>query len=272
VDVGKWFKDLLAKEGVKETLHLVVPIAFGLSAAAVGSFSFGEILELSLLVTVPLFVFVGLILSTAAAVAYRRFFTRRPHYPAVPQDFRVLKSTIRYEFRTPYRMVYARKWRLRALKDGHDRLTDKYSWTGFGEIRMSAPLDGQRVSTLDRQGVWNRYDVHFGRTLSKREEIEVEVVWELEDTLETSVDFFSKTIERPTDELEMVFRTYPGSPVQAVSLQQCRTLELDVPHWSDQRTIDEDRFVRWLVKRPKFGQLYRVSWIDKSRDEEPASQ
>ena len=263
--MGAWIKDLLAKEAAKEALRFIAPLLVAIGLAALGSFSLTGLLGVTLWVTVPLFLLLTVVFGIAAVAIYRRMFSFRPSFPPLRPDFRVKSATIRYEYRAIDRMRYSRKWTLQARRDGLDRLTDKYSWTGTGSVQLSAPLNGQDVQHRDRRGVWQQYDILFGRQISKGDEIDVEVVWDLEDTLETAVDFFSTSIDKPTDKLEMIFRAYQGSRIEDVLLERCRTLELDQAYWTEARRPDDDRLVRWEIRKPTFGHHYRVSWNDPDR-------
>ncbi len=164
-------------------------------------------------------------------------------------------------------MEHIKATRIKALRSGLDKYSDRYSWTGSGKINLIAPIDCQEVKETIRKNVWQLYDVYFGRPLKKGEEIEVKVVMDLYDEKGKALPFLSCTVEEPIDLLKMkVILPSNLRPSYANCITTLSMGGVKTPIDSFQKSFNEkgEGEVEWILEKPKILNTYEISWKPKS--------
>jgi hypothetical protein len=195
------------------------------------------------------------------ALVYQRLRRFRPVFPRLDFDYEVIEKNIYYEYFDNTRFLYKKKVKLRALKNGLDIYTDKYSWTGKGSILMKCGVREHSVRETIKKNVWQFYEIRFQRMLSKDDIIEAEVIWELEDTEGLAVPFMSATIEEPTRLLRLHLSLAPSLGVREVTCEVSGTIGTKRPFVSQTRMLDGNGAVVWEISRPSLLYHYEMKWV-----------
>ena len=78
--------------------------------------------------------------------------------PRPQSDFKLLKKELIYEYQPDGKHIeHIKTTRIKALRNGLDKYSDRYSWTGSGIINLIAPIDCQEVKETIRKNVWQLY-------------------------------------------------------------------------------------------------------------------
>ena len=128
-------------------------------------------------------------------------------YPTPPREdeVEILQKEIAYEYSKDGQTMWQRKrLHIKALKNGVDRFTDRYRWTGSGKctVQMLTP-DFQITNERKEEftALWDYFDVTFPHPLHKGEEIDFTLEWELFDEQKIAVPFLATLIDRETKHL-----------------------------------------------------------------------
>lgn len=191
---------------------------------------------------------------------YRRFSRFQPRFPRVVSEFHVLEKVITYQYLSATTMKYSRKLRLKALRNGLGAYSDKFRWTGSGEIKIRSINPAQLVTLTRRKSVWQIYEVRFEKSLNKGDIIDIEILWDLEDREGTAVPFFSTTVEEPTDLLRFTLTLVPSLGVSTVTWEIASGIGAMTPFKSDVLPLDKHGEVSWEIKKPRLLHYYELRW------------
>lgn len=189
----------------------------------------------------------------------------RRKYILVPRprsDFKLLKKEIIYEyFPDGKTMKYTRKIRLKSLRKDLVKYSDKYHWTGTGDIKLSTPIQGQRLVETGRSSIWKLFDVYFGRPLDNGEIENVEVVWDLFDKEGTAVDFASAAIEEPLEQLVIkVIIPQNLRPTHANCIESLLLGGFKTTVESHDLSFNKKGEVEWIKNKPKLLHTFELSF------------
>ena len=157
-------------------------------------------------------------------------------------------------------MEYIKRTKLKALKGGLERYTDKYHWTGSGDIQLKTSIQSQRVMKTLKRNVWQLYDVYFGRPLNKGDIEEIEVIWKLYDEKGTAVPFASVTITEPLDLLKIKIILPTDLAPEQANCTVTPSFGYLTPISSFTRRFNRRGEVEWTKKKPKLWYTYEISW------------
>ena len=259
IEMSDW-KNKVRFEVVKEVVKFLLPLIFAASLGALGGVSVSAVFEAPAAVWIVLVV-VGVTGGMLTGyLLHRRIRKTIPNLPRIPIDFDVVKLKVGYHYTTQHEMVYTKGWTLKASRSNLDRLTDKYLWTGRGEIDVAPVLVSQEYREIGKRSVWTYFDVHFGRVLSRKEVIDVALQWSLTDEEGSAVPFFSATITRPTGELEFELGLPPEAGVTEVLCEKTNGIDSAVTYETETIELDKHGEATWTIKNPKLLHHYVVSW------------
>jgi len=147
---------------------------------------------------------------------YRRLNSHQPKFQSIVADFEVLEFKNIYDHTTRTRMVYTKRKKIKALRNGLSRYEDRYNWTGRGSEGIRCLDAHQTLVKTERRSTWQFYEVKFNKVLKKGDVIDVDVEWVLDDTENRAVPFMSATIEEPTKMLSLTVKFPQESNVTKV--------------------------------------------------------
>jgi hypothetical protein len=185
--------------------------------------------------------------------------TLKPDFPVIDANFEILDLKILYDHKEIDRMVYTKRKKVRALKDNLDRYVDRYNWTGKGTVAPQSLRRSEKYVETDRKSTWQYYELRFERALKKGEELDVDVVWNLEDLEKVAVPFISATIEEPTNSLSLKVKFPDGSNVDHVIKEISPFIGAKMPFSSVREDITEMEY-EWIVRKPKLLFHYELRW------------
>lgn len=197
--------------------------------------------------------------ALVSILLYRRMSKFHPHFPRIDCDFEILELEIIYDHKQQNRMVYTKRKRLRALRNGLDRYFDRYRWTGGGTVAMRSSMKGQQIVTEERRSVWQFYAIKFNRKLGRGEEIQTEVVWELEDIENVAVPFLSSTVEEPTARMILKVKFPPELNVEEVIREISPVMGARKPFSTTPDKTAHSEYT-WTIASPKLLYHYEVGW------------
>ena len=209
--------------------------------------------------------FCGFVLLACLWLWLRHRFDRlQPRFPRVAAEFRILERRISYTFHSATTATYRRAYKLLALKSGLDRYVDRYRWTGDGVPHPESRNPDHKVKLAERKNLWQCFETIFHRQLSKKEEIEIDVEWNLDDPSGKAVPFFSVTIEEPTDLLIMELCLPLDIKITRVVCEHASHIGARHAYKSEDKTLDRDGKVVWTVERPQLLHYYEMRWGNRN--------
>ena len=258
------FKDLI-REVLGVTIWEIIKFALGF-ICTVTSFVFASQMLISVVdILVQFKWYLAIIFATGGAwiflILYQRISRFHPTFPRIDFDFQILEKEIYYEYRNKTHMMYRKRVSVKALKNGLDTYHDKYQWTGNGNVKISSAIKEQQFRKTIKKNVWQFYEIRFQKTLAKKESIETEIVWDLEDVNREAVPFFSATIEEPTDFLKLNLSLTPKLGVKEVTCEISSGIGAKKPFNSKTIPLDRNGRATWEIKKPKLLYHYEIKWI-----------
>ncbi|HYR21470.1 MAG TPA: hypothetical protein VEP30_00920 [Chthoniobacterales bacterium] len=182
-----------------------------------------------------------------------------PVFPKVDFDFLVLDKEISIRFHSLEDIVYRKKMKLKALHNDLGHFTDKYNWTGSGNVRVRSQHDEHRLQLTNRGAVFQWYETHFDRVLKKGETIDIETVWNIEDKSNTATPFISTTIEEPTASLTMRVFGNEFFGIRQATCEHKATMGTHKPYDSDTLQANGGEVI-WDIPHPKLYHYYEMRW------------
>jgi len=205
----------------------------------------------------------GIVGGSIGLYAYYRFSKTRPRFDKLDFDFEVEEQLISYRYRENNTIKYVKRKKLCALKDGLRVYRDKYHWTGDKPpSSLISAVSTHTVRETGRHTVWNHYEIDLGRSLSKGEVVETELVWELDDTARRSVPFVSATVEEPTKRLSFDLVFPDQFRISTVTCTVLSGIGAKKPLTSISRTVGQNGAVSWTPEppHPRLLHHYEVEW------------
>lgn len=202
-------------------------------------------------------------------VLYRHISRHLPMFPRIDSDFRVIRKELSYKYLDRTHMVYSKKVKLKALRNGLDEYHDRYAWSGSGKVELRSMVSSQRLVTGDKKNVWQLYVLKFPWTLKKGETIETEVNWDLEDTRNAAVPFASATVEEPTDCLVLSVSLPAALGVAEVTCEVSSGIGAKKPFSSELRKLDRHGEMIWEIRKPKLLYHYEIKWMFDPGEPQP---
>ncbi len=199
-----------------------------------------------------------IIISIVVKYLLRKF---KPDFPRISPDFEILETKVTYDHEAIDKMTYTKRKKLKALRNGLERYVDRYSWTGKGNINISSNKKSQTFTETERKSIYQFYEVRFDKVLSKGEEVEVTLTWDLEDLEHKAVPFVSMTIEEPTETLLFKVIFPKTSVVTSIIKEISPFIGAKQPFFSEKERInDYEREYEWTIKKPKLFYHYELRW------------
>ena len=197
-----------------------------------------------------------------------RFNRHQPHFPSLDFDFLILEKCIEYDYQSSDCIVYRKRVKLKALKNGLETYPDKYHWTGSGMARIKSNIPEQEVRRTIKKNIWQFTEVRFPVMLNKGQTIESEVEWILDDKNGSAVPFVSATIEEPTALLRIHVKIARSLGVRKVTREISGGIGAKKPFESTEVALDGRGEYTWEVKRPRLLYHYEIKWVPAGRHAE----
>ncbi|MDX6698001.1 MAG: hypothetical protein QOE65_1398 [Solirubrobacteraceae bacterium] len=262
VRAGRWVDTALSR------IANVLAILAALGVASAGS---GAVLGVSPLLLAGIAVAgpaLALVAIRSALSAVRRHRRRRRQH-----SYSILSKDLVYQYAPgAASMVQTKRFRIRANHDGVQQFEDRYRWSGSGhaEIRLLTPgqdrggrLDGPRTAGQHRdvqEDMWCRYEVEWTPSLKKGDELDIEVRWDLDNSVGDARDFYSTTVDVPTKALSMEVRLPPDLAADWI-------LKLTYEYFTATEPVEEElerpgnaTTLTWRIGKPRLGHRYVIRW------------
>lgn len=206
---------------------------------------------------------VGSVFTLILVAVWKRLTRRVPSFPSVDCDFHLLKKEIFIDFISPGKIIYLKKFKLRALRDNLTHYEDKYHWTGSKPpLSVESTSAKHTVIQTVRRSMWQLYEVKFDHPHKKNDTVDVEVVWTIEDEASTHTPFISTTIEEPTDELVLRVRFDDALGVKDVLCEHRHCMSSNSSIESSSHALS-NREYSWSIKQPRLLHHYEIRWVPK---------
>lgn len=156
---------------------------------------------------------------------------------------------------------------MKSLKKNLIKYSDKYHWTGVGDIKLIPLIQGQKIIEIGESTIWKLYDVYFGRPIGLGEVIDVDVLWDLFDKEGKAVDFASAIIEEPLEQL-IIKVIIPENllPKHANCVESIILGGHKTTIYSQEIFFNKKGEVEWLINKPKLYHTFELSFpIKKNR-------
>ena len=227
----------------------------------------GSILATVTAVLTPYHPFIVVVFALSAAlgliVLLERYNRSRPKFRALDPDYDILEKLISFSEESSNQLIYRKRIRLRALRDGLDRYGDKYHWTGGGDAIVTTEIDDQEYRKTGRRNIWQLYEVAFNRSLEKGDEIDVNLVFKLDDPDRVAVPFVSATIEEPTEKLSFEV-TLDETPATEAVVEESSHIGANKPSYT-WRVPFSGKTASWMIDNPRLLHHYEMRWTSPRR-------
>lgn len=209
----------------------------------------------------PLILTALVLVSLSSVALYRRFSRFYPRFGRLDFDYSLVQKDIRYIRKEDGHIIYTKRCRLHALKDGLDTYRDKYHWTGTGASAPQSTIKGQTAYLTIRKNVWQFYEVRLQKTLNHGDELDVELRWDLEDADRKAVPFFSATIEEPTRCLTLHLSLPRSLGIKTVTYEVSSSIGASRPSRSSDEQLDNECEITKNIDGPLLFHHYELKWI-----------
>jgi len=192
---------------------------------------------------------------------YDFFRIGKPRFPNIKFDFRVIAKEIKFEFDENGKIVYKKIVKVQALKNDLSFYCDKYQWTGGLEIDVISAIKEHQFHKTFRRNRFQMYQISFNRSLKKRDIVETELVWNLDDNAAEMIPFLSATVSEPTKNLIFSISFPKDQNVSQIIGETSSSVGSTTIFKTDELTVDRYNTVRWEVKKPKLLYHYEIRWV-----------
>lgn len=182
-----------------------------------------------------------------------------PDFEPMDYDFQMIEKSIMTDYESRGKIIHRKKYKIKALRNGVDRMTDRYNWTGNGLVEIESKKKGQELHLLPPQSVWRRYELRFDRSLRKGDVIDCEIELTIEDDEKASVPFLSTTVTEPTKSLSMSVRLSQEFGVSYVIFDKRPSMSSETSLGSESVELDNGLAI-WKIKSPKLYHHYEIRW------------
>jgi hypothetical protein len=150
--------------------------------------------------------------------------------------------------------------RVRALHPGIDRFRHKFTWSGTGEIKVSAvQADLEVLLVPESYGPEQVCEIPFSRPLARHEEYEFSYRMVLKDIGQTARPFLNNRVSSATERL--MLRVIIPHSLQCYRRLIFPSFTADIPVHEEVITVAHGiHEFAWEVKRPRVGYRYSIRW------------
>lgn len=186
-----------------------------------------------------------------------------PKFSRVDSDFIIKEMKLTCDIKANNRMCFKKLRVLKARNNNSTSYSDRYRWTGTGEIDIRSGVKGHTLTHEDPRGVFQCYTINFHRAVKKNEIITSEIIMDLLDSEKTAKPFIGVTIEEPTESLELYVKFPEDITIQhrEVVLNMSLYLGAKTPIETKTKTFNEHNICCWKIDSPKLFHHYELRWI-----------
>lgn len=199
----------------------------------------------------------GILLTYLIKLVYAKVFPV-PHFQALECDFMLCKKVITFRYVDRDKAIYSKRLTVRALRSGLEAYRDKYRWTGATAPQLRTTIPGQSIRVLGKRNVWDFYEIAFPNVLRKKDQAEVEVVFELGSAL-SATPFVSATIDEPTLCLEFNLALPEAWKVPDCVCEVSSGMTSRIPLRSEVLPLEAGK-IKWTIQDPKLLHHYEIRW------------
>lgn len=260
---GKFFKELTGLviwEGGKETGKELLGVAFVSLCGALASRFLSDAVRVLTPYRTLIAITAGIGVGWAVLTIRRRSSKFLPRFEPFDIDFQLIEKSVSFEYVDRENMLYRKKVRVRALRNGLSSYPDKYRWTGLNTPTVRSLIHDQEFAHTFRKSVWQNYEVRLPITLQKGNEASIEIEWALQDTQRAHVPFVSCTIDEPTDKLTLNVTIPPVLGVREAVIEVSGGIGSKKPFSSEKVALDGAGRYQWVVSEPKPLYHYELRW------------
>jgi len=151
---------------------------------------------------------------------------------------------------------------VQALRDGIDRLQNKYYWTGRGEMRLEILSKGHHLLGKPvLKEAWHYYDVSLGRSLRAGETETVVIRQTMRDTAGTFEPILTKTVTEPLEHLTLeVIPSRTSPPDKVIRFEHASYFPTHPVRSEAMPWHKEEEKIVWEIDSPKLHHTYGIRW------------
>ena len=217
-------------------------------------------------------ILVGFGTGLGMVLLYQRFSKFYPHLPRIDTDFVVSSVELTYVYESNKYIRFRKKKVLKALKPGISVYNDRYHWTGNGKVRVTTDVPGHEFRILDKRNIWQFYEIDLGRAINKGETVETEILWNIDDSGDTSIPMVGYTVEEPTERIVFNLRFPPELGITELHHGVHLGIGSTRPFRSGTVRVNRDGSATWEVSRPELLHHYEVRWRFPHREHNHAAE
>ena len=193
-------------------------------------------------------------------LAYRAMTRNLPRFDRVNADVRILKKTISYDYRSPTQIIYRRQYSLKILRNGVDKFTDRYRWSGKSEIEPKSVKPEHSIHHLAEEHFFRFFEIRFNHAYNRKATVEADVIWDLSDPEGISHPVISATIYEPTDELVMHVILPPKGEIPTATHTIAPEIGAKINAETWEAPFSNNNVEIWPLQKPRLLHYYELRW------------
>jgi hypothetical protein len=180
--------------------------------------------------------------------------------PPIDPDLKIVERHISYKWISHSKLEYRKFFKFKALKNVVDRYSDRWNWTGSGDVKVTSLIHTQSIMNPESQGIWDIFDIKFNESLNKNDVIDSEILWCIENIGEKPNPFCSATIQEPTGLLKFKISFPEDFKIKEVLCEQMHSISSKEVISRIKKNIDRNNEVEWTIEKPELLHHYQVRW------------
>jgi len=197
-------------------------------------------------------------------IAYRAMTRNLPRFDRVNSDVHILKKTISYDYRGPNKIIYRRQYTFKILRNGVDKFTDRYRWSGNGEAIPKSVKPEHTIHHLPEEHFFRFFEIRFGHAYKRKAVVEADVIWELSDPNGVSHPVISATIYEPTDCLVMHVTLPPTNEIPTAIRTFSPEIGARLNAETKEALFSNNNVEIWSTIKPRLLHYYELRWRKQS--------
>lgn len=199
------------------------------------------------------------LLSAALIFIYLRFNKYIPHIPKIKSKLHFLSRELYYKYHSREKMILTEKITVKATAEFRTHIF-KFHWGGSNYAIKSNKYD-HTLTLLPRKGPYERIELDFNRSISIGEEVDIELIYELEDEQRIAPTLLNQKLAAPCKKLSFSIEIPPKLGIVQVRKQRYYIDSDDNVDNMGVSSLDSDGRMTWVIPDPKLLYTYEIYWL-----------
>lgn len=200
--------------------------------------------------------------TSLAFIIYTKFSILHNFYLKNDFDYVFLEKKLIYEYTSPERITYTKKYKIK-LRKSTDRFLDKFNWTGSCAPTITCfdkNLKKLELILTTRRDSFQQFEVHFGKIFKKGEIIDLVLIFVLTDKDHKAASSLSTTVVDPTKKLTLEIRIDKEYRTNYAIYEMFPTTDSRLTLETKKYEFPDNNSIEIEIDNPKMLLVYSFSW------------